>query len=113
LVVTERLHQPAPTEETFYEVQVGAFEERDEAHKVLETVRECFPEAYIAPCHAPTGKYYQVRVGPFAAEEEAKQVAKVLKHQGSTFSSMRSPRMLSHHRPLIPSQSRTTQQSNK
>jgi rare lipoprotein A len=82
VVVTEKPHQPAPTEETFYEVQVGAFEERDEAHKVLETVRERFPEAYIAPRHGPEGQYYRVRVGPFATEEEAKQVAQVLKREG-------------------------------
>ena len=82
VVVTERPHQPAPAEETFYEVQVGAFEEGDEANKVLEVVRERFPEAYITPRDGPAGQYYRVRVGPFATEEEAKQVAQVLKRQG-------------------------------
>jgi rare lipoprotein A len=82
VVVTEKAPKPAPTEETFYEVQVGAFEESDEANKVLEVVRERFPEAYIAPRQGPEGEYYRVRVGPFATEEEANQVAKVLKRQG-------------------------------
>src|SRR5919201_128004 len=82
VLVTERPHQPAPAEETFYEVQVGAFEEGDEANKVFEVVRERFPEAYIAPRDGPAGKYYRVRVGPFATEEEAKQVAQVLKREG-------------------------------
>ena len=82
VVVTEKAHQPAPAEETFYEVQVGAFEESNEAHQVLEVVRERFPEAYIAPRHGPAGQYYRVRVGPFATEEEAKQVAKVLQREG-------------------------------
>jgi rare lipoprotein A len=82
VVVTEKAPKPAPAEETFYEVQAGAFEESDEANKVLEVVRERFPEAYIAPREGPEGEYYRVRVGPFAAEEEAKQVAKVLKREG-------------------------------
>jgi rare lipoprotein A len=82
VVVTEPAPKPAPAEETFYEVQVGAFEESEEANKVLEVVRERFPEAYIAPREGPEGEYYRVRVGPFATEEEAKQIAKVLKHEG-------------------------------
>jgi rare lipoprotein A len=82
VVVTEKAPKPAPAEETFYEVQVGAFEESDEANKVLDVVQERFPEAYIAPRAGPEGEYYRVRVGPFATEEEAKQVAKVLKREG-------------------------------
>jgi rare lipoprotein A len=82
VVVTERPQQPAPAEETFYEVQVGAFEESDQAQQVLEVVRERFPEAYIAPRDGPAGKYYRVRVGPFATEGEAKQVAQALKREG-------------------------------
>ena len=82
VVVTEKAPKPAPAEETFYEVQVGAFEESDEANKVLEVVYERFPEAYIAPRDGPQGEYYRVRVGPFATEDEARQVAKVLQRQG-------------------------------
>jgi len=82
VVVIEKAPQPAPAEETFYEVQAGAFEESDEANKVLEVVRERFPKAYIAPREGPEGEYYRVRVGPFATEEEARQVAKVLKREG-------------------------------
>ena len=82
VIVTETPKQPAPAEETFYEVQAGAFEESAEAQKVLEAVHERFPEAYVAPRDGPAGKYYRVRVGPFATEEEAKQVAKVLQRDG-------------------------------
>jgi rare lipoprotein A len=82
VVMTEKAPKPAPAEETFYEVQAGAFEESDEANKVLEVVRERFPEAYIAPRDGPEGEYYRVRVGPFATEDEARQVAKVLQRQG-------------------------------
>jgi rare lipoprotein A len=82
VVVTEKAPKPAPAEATFFEVQVGAFTESDEANQVLEVVRERFPEAYIAPRDGPEGEYYRVRVGPFATEEEAKQVAKILKRRG-------------------------------
>jgi rare lipoprotein A len=82
VIVTEEAPKPAPTEETFYEVQVGAFEESDEAHKALETVREQFPEAYIVPRDGPEGEYYRVRAGPFATESEARQVAKALQREG-------------------------------
>jgi len=82
VVVTEKALKPAPAEETFYEVQVGAFEEGDEANKVLEVVRERFPEAYIVPRDGPQGEYYRVRVGPFATENEARQVATILQRQG-------------------------------
>jgi len=63
-------------------VQVGAFEESDEANQVFEAVRERFPEAYIVPRNGPEGEYYRVRVGPFATENEAKQVAKALQREG-------------------------------
>jgi len=82
VVVTEKAPKPGPAEETFYEVQVGAFEESEEANQVLEVVRERFPEAYIAPRDGPEGEYYRVRVGPFATEAEAKQVAKALQREG-------------------------------
>ena len=82
VVVTEKAPKPAPAEEIFYEVQVGAFEESDEANKVLEVVCGRFPEAYIAPRDGPEGEYYRVRVGPFATEDEARQVAQVLRRQG-------------------------------
>ena len=82
VIVTEEAPRPAPAEETFYEVQVGAFEESDEAHKVLEAVRERFSEADIVPRDGPEGEYYRVRAGPFATENEAKQVAKALQREG-------------------------------
>src|SRR5919201_4013906 len=45
VVVTERAPHPAPAEENFYPVRAGAFEESDEADRVLEVARERFPEA--------------------------------------------------------------------
>ena len=82
VVVTERALRPKESEEVFYEVQVGAFEDSAQAQTVLDLVRERFPAAYVAPRAGPSGKYYRVRVGPFATEAEAKKVAKALQREG-------------------------------
>jgi len=82
VVVTEKAPPPKKSEEVFYEVQVGAFEDSAQAQTVLDLVRERFPAAYIAPRQGPSGRYYRVRVGPFATEEEAKKVANALQREG-------------------------------
>jgi len=82
VVVTEKAPAPKKSEEVFYEVQVGAFEDSAQAQTVLDLVRERFPAAYIAPRQGPSGRYYRVRVGPFTTEEEAKKVAKALQREG-------------------------------
>jgi rare lipoprotein A (peptidoglycan hydrolase) len=55
----------------FYEVQVGAFEDGEQANAVLGQVKPWFPDAYIAPRHGPAGEYYRLRIGPFQSKEEA------------------------------------------
>ena len=82
VVVTEKAPSPKKSEEVFYEVQVGAFEDSAQAQTVLDLVHERFPAAYMAPHAGPSGKYYRVRVGPFATGEEAKKVAKALQREG-------------------------------
>jgi rare lipoprotein A len=69
-------------EETFFEVQVGAFEDGEQANVVLEQVKPWFPDAYIAPRDGPGGEYYRVRIGPFKTKEEAQQIASSLKRGG-------------------------------
>jgi rare lipoprotein A len=69
-------------EETFFEVQVGAFEDGEQANTALSQVKPWFPEAYIAPRHGPAGEYYRVRIGPFKAKEDAQQIANALKRGG-------------------------------
>jgi rare lipoprotein A len=83
VVVTE----PAPArqdakEDTFYEVQVGAFEEYEAAQWVFKQLQERYPAAFIDPRDGPVGRYYRVRIGPFRTEEQAERVAKILKRQG-------------------------------
>jgi rare lipoprotein A len=74
--------QKSPDEEVVYEVQVGAFEQREQAAVVLEQVQDWFPKAYMAPRQGPAGEYYRVRVGPLTTKEEAQNIATSLKRGG-------------------------------
>jgi rare lipoprotein A len=84
LSVTEEAAQQhkSPTAEVVYEVQVGAFEQQEEAQEVLAQVQDWFPRAYIAPRPGPAGDYYRVRVGPFTDKAAAQQTATALKQGG-------------------------------
>jgi rare lipoprotein A len=84
VVVTEEAAQQkkSPEESLVYEVQVGAFEQHEEAQAVLEQVRDWFPNAYIAPRQGPEGAYYRVRVGPFAEKAAAQRIASGLTREG-------------------------------
>jgi peptidoglycan lytic transglycosylase len=85
VTVTEKpakAQKTSPNEETFFEVQVGAFEEGKEAQQVLSQVQPWFQEAYIAPRDGPAGEYYRVRIGPFKSKGDAQQIASALKWGG-------------------------------
>ena len=84
VVVTEQAanRNKSPDEEVVYEVQVGAFEQREQAVAVLDQVRDWLPKAYMAQRQGPTGEYYRVRVGPFTDKEEAQKIANTLKREG-------------------------------
>jgi rare lipoprotein A len=84
IVVTDEAAQQhkSPTEEVVYEVQVGAFEQQEEAQAVLAQVQDSFPRAYIAPRQGPAGDYYRVRVGPFTEKAAAQKTATALKQGG-------------------------------
>jgi rare lipoprotein A len=84
VVVTEAAaqRQKRPEESLVYEVQVGAFEQQEEAQAVLEQVRDWFPNAYMAPRPGPEGDYYRVRVGPFTDKAAAQRIASGLTRGG-------------------------------
>jgi rare lipoprotein A len=84
VVVTEAAadQQKSPEEEVVYEVQVGAFDQREQAEAVLTQVQDWFPKAYMAPRQGPAGPYYRVRVGPFPTKEAAQKIANALKRGG-------------------------------
>ena len=84
IVVTEEAAKQTkrPEEEVMYEVQVGAFEDHDQAQAVLEQVQDWFPKAYLAPRQGPEGAYYRVRVGPFTDKVAAQRIASGLTRGG-------------------------------
>lgn len=85
VTVTERpakAQKISADEETYFEVQVGAFEDGEEAHSVLSQVQSRFEEAYIAPREGPAGEYYRVRIGPYKTKADAQQIANALKGGG-------------------------------
>jgi rare lipoprotein A len=85
VTVTEK---PADTqrtsayEATSFEVQVGAFEDGEEAQQVLSQLQPWFQDAYLAPRDGPAGEYYRLRIGPFSTKEDAQQIASALKRGG-------------------------------
>jgi rare lipoprotein A len=84
VVVTEEAaeRQKRPEESLVYEVQVGAFEQHDQAQAVLEQVRDWFANAYMTPRQGPEGDYYRVRVGPFTDRAAAQRIANGLTRGG-------------------------------
>ena len=84
VVVTEEAaqQQKSPEESLVYEVQVGAFEQPEEAQAVLAQVQDWFPNAYIAPRQGPESTYYRVRVGPFTDKAAAQRIASGLTRGG-------------------------------
>src|ERR671919_2032818 len=72
----------APGGMTLYEVQVGAFLEREQATEVLEQLWERYPAAYVTTREGPVGRYYRVRVGPFETQAQVQQLAGILRQEG-------------------------------
>jgi rare lipoprotein A len=85
VTVTEgpaKTQKASEDEETYFEVQVGAFEHGEQAQTVLGQVKPWYPDAYIAARDGPLGEYYRVRIGPFKTEKEAERIATGLKRGG-------------------------------
>jgi rare lipoprotein A len=84
VVVTEQAPKQtkSPDEEILYEVQVGAFEQSEQAEAVLEQVQDWFPKAYMTPRQGPAGEYYRVRIGPYINRDDAQKIANSLKRGG-------------------------------
>ena len=58
-------------DEVFYEVQVGAFVDVEQANELLNQLQSHYPAAYVATRNGPLGNYHRVRIGPFEARQEA------------------------------------------
>jgi rare lipoprotein A len=71
-----------PGETALYEVQVGAFLEREQAVEVLEQLSDRYLAAYVTTREGPVGRYYRVRVGPLETQAQAQQLARILRQEG-------------------------------
>src|SRR4029453_10403124 len=72
-----------------------------------------FLRRILPPAMDRRGRITECELVPLLQRTRPGRWHKFCSARGTTFSSMRSRRMLSHHRPLIPSQTRAAQQSNK
>jgi rare lipoprotein A len=69
-------------DEVFYEVQVGAFVDIEQANELLNQLQIHYPAAYVATRNGPLGSYHRVRIGPFEARQEAQEVLRSLTQVG-------------------------------
>lgn len=82
VVSEEALERQGMFDYLLYEVQVGAFVEREQAIGVVDQLESRVPGVYIATRDGPLGRYYRVRVGPFDTRPDAQQTAAILKREG-------------------------------
>ncbi len=59
-----------------YTIQVGSFQDRDNAMRLKGTLAKRFDGVYVATLDGPAARYYRVRVGRFARREEAVRFAR-------------------------------------
>jgi rare lipoprotein A len=69
-------------DEVFYEVQVGAFVDVEQANELLNQLQSHYPAAYVATRKGPLGSYHRVRIGPFEARQEAQGALRSLIQEG-------------------------------
>ncbi len=69
-------------DEVFYEVQVGAFVELEQANELLDQLQSRYPAVHITTRDGPLGRYHRVRVGPFDSRLDGQQVVNTLTREG-------------------------------
>jgi rare lipoprotein A len=69
-------------DEVFYEVQVGAFVDVEQANELLNQLQSHYPAVHIATRHGPLGNYHRVRIGPFEAQQDAQEALRNLIQEG-------------------------------
>jgi rare lipoprotein A len=82
IVSEEALELQDADDAVWYEVQVGAFLEIDEAQAIVEQLQGHYSGVYIATRDGPFGSYHRVRIGPFEVRREAQVVANALVQEG-------------------------------
>jgi rare lipoprotein A len=82
IVTEEAPPRQEADEDRFYEVQVGAFADRQEASSVAETLQGRYPSVYITTRQGPLGRYHRVRIGPFERASQPQRIARALTREG-------------------------------
>jgi rare lipoprotein A len=59
--------------EGVYSIQVGAFQERDNAYRFRDDLAKRYPNVRVVLWETHTKRFYRVRLGAFRTEEEAKR----------------------------------------
>jgi rare lipoprotein A len=82
VVSEEALELQDAGDEAYYEVQVGAFAEIDQANDLVYQLLDRYPAVHIASREGPLGPYHRVRIGPFESQLDAREVMTALLREG-------------------------------
>jgi hypothetical protein len=81
-VSEEALELQDAGDEAYYEVQVGAFAEVEQANDLVYQLLDRYPAVHIASREGPLGPYHRVRIGPFESQLDAREVVTALLQEG-------------------------------
>jgi hypothetical protein len=82
LVSEEALELRDASDEVFYEIQVGAFVDIEQANEFVHQLQDQYPTVHITTRDGPLGRYHRVRIGPYEARQEAQQALNALVQEG-------------------------------
>jgi rare lipoprotein A len=82
VVSEEALELQAAGDEAYFEVQVGAFADVEQAQDLLNQLQDRYPTVHIATRDGPLGHYHRVRIGPFESRLDAHDVMATLVREG-------------------------------
>jgi rare lipoprotein A len=67
--------------EGIYAIQVGAFQERDNAYRFRDELAKRHPHVHVVLWETHTKRFYRVRLGAFRTEQEAKGYVEKLQRE--------------------------------
>jgi len=82
VVSEEALELQDANGKVYYEVQVGAFVDVEQANDLLYQLQDRHPSVHIASRDGPLGHYHRVRIGPFESRLDAHHVMATLVQDG-------------------------------
>lgn len=81
----EMVSGPQPPAAGYFTVQVGAFQQRENALRLRQRLERTYQPIFIVEYDSPRGLFYRVRVGRVPSEEAARRLAERLhKEEGFT-----------------------------